>query len=601
MPGEPKKIGRYEVSRVLGHGAMGVVYLAFDPLLKRPLAIKTVREFGSDPEASLLRFQREAEISARLSHPNIVTVHDVGLDPETGPFLAMEFIDGVPLADLIQQGIPTESAIHLLLQGMSALQAAERAGITHRDVKPANILVSHDGRLKLMDFGIARGEGTRLTQTGQIIGTPSYTAPEALVGVEPSAVSDRYAFAVTAFQMLTSELPFECTTIAATLFRIAHEAPLFPQQMAPALRAVFEKALAKRPEDRYADLAGFMGDLIAAVDLPPETKTKLLDGMTGDSGAEVAHLIKTRAETTISFSRELPTLATPTRTNLAGTEELATEAFRTPLPSSTRPAGMPVPRVATVPHLELVRPAGPKHRPAWVWWAAGGLVAAGLLGAGAMRSRYFLLDIASTPAGARVLLGGKEIGRTDLLRARIPRGGGTLRLELDGYEPQELPVRDGSAPVRLVLARPQYTVRVVTSPPGAEAWLNGVDQGTTPIQELKVPADGRQELVLRLRDRQDWAQVLDRDTPLPEPIRLVPRLAAATRPAPARPLGTLVSKPAVPAVRPAENRPPTEPRAPSESRTPVATHPPGEVRAPSAQPTEVKAPPAPPGSEKGRH
>jgi serine/threonine protein kinase len=232
MPGEPRKIGRYEVNRVLGHGAMGVVYLAFDPLLKRPLAIKTVRESGSE-DGSLLRFQREAEISARLSHPNIVTIHDVGQDPEVGPFLAMEYIDGLPLSDLIQQGIPTESAVRLLLQGMSALQAAEHAGITHRDVKPANILVSHDGRLKLMDFGIARGEGTRLTQTGQIMGTPSYTSPEALAGVDPSSVSDRYAFAVTAFQMLTGELPFECSTIAATLFRIAHDPPLFPESMGP--------------------------------------------------------------------------------------------------------------------------------------------------------------------------------------------------------------------------------------------------------------------------------------------------------------------------------------------------------------------------------
>jgi serine/threonine-protein kinase len=599
MPGEPKKIGRYEVSRVLGHGAMGVVYLAFDPLLKRPLAIKTVREFGSDPEASLLRFQREAEISARLSHPNIVTVHDVGQDPEAGPFLAMEFIDGMPLSDLIQQGIPTESVIRLLLQGMSALQAAERAGITHRDVKPANILVSHDGRLKLMDFGIARGEGTRLTQTGQIMGTPSYTAPEALGGTEPSSVSDRYAFAVTAFQMLTRELPFECPTIAATLFRIAHEAPLFPESMAPALRAVFQKALAKCPEDRYADLAGFMGDLIAAVDLPLETRAKLLDGMAGDSGAEVAHLIKTRAETTISFSRELPTLATPTRPNPIGTEELATEAFRTPLPRATRPTAMPGKGVATVPHLELVRPDVPKRRTAWVWWAAAGLLAAGLLGSGALRSRYFLMDIASSPAGARVLLGGREIGHTDLLRARIPREGGTLRLELEGYEPQELPVRDGSGPVRLVLARPQYTVRVVTSPPGAEAWLNGVAQGTTPIQGLKVPADGRQELVLRLRDRRDWTRVLDRNTPLPDPIRLEPRLAAGTLPASTRPPATLApsSPPAAP-VRPVENRVPIEPRAPGESRAPAATRAPSEVRAPSSPPAEMKVQPV---SERGRH
>ena len=310
MPGEPKAIGRYEVKRVLGHGAMGIVFLAFDPLLKRPLAIKTVRDAGADQESTLLRFQREAQISARLNHPNIVTVHDVGQDAEAGPFLAMEFIDGLPLSELIQQGIPTETAMHLLLQGMSALQAAEQAGITHRDVKPANILVSHDGRLKLTDFGIARSEGTRLTQTGQIMGTPSYTAPEALMGTEPSGVSDRYAFAVTAFQMLTGALPFECATIAATLFRIVHEPPLFPDTMSPGLRAVFEKALSKDPAGRHPDLAGFMRELIAAVDLSDDSRAKFLAILAADSGAEVAQLIQSHTQA-IAVNRDLETQATP--------------------------------------------------------------------------------------------------------------------------------------------------------------------------------------------------------------------------------------------------------------------------------------------------
>jgi len=385
----------------------------------------------------------------------------------------MEYIDGLPLSDLIQQGIPTESAVRLLLQGMSALQAAEHAGITHRDVKPANILVSHDGRLKLMDFGIARGEGSRLTQTGQIMGTPSYTSPEALAGVDPSSVSDRYAFAVTAFQMLTGELPFECSTIAATLFRIAHDPPRHRGQIGGQVIAG-PPAEMRREVRRPVLHAGFI-----AVDLPAESRAKLLDGMAGDAAAEVAHLIKAHHETA-SFDRDAPTQATPgpMRATPRGTDELATVA--TPRPQRQR--------VATVPHLELIRPAAPKRRPAWPWWAAAVVLAAGLLGAGTLlRPRYFLLDVASAPSGARVLLGGKEIGHTDLVQARIPRAGGTLRLELEGYEPQELAVREGSGPLHLVLARPHYTVRVVTDPPGAEAWLNGVDQGSTPIQELQVP------------------------------------------------------------------------------------------------------------------
>ena len=561
MPGEPRRIGRYEVRRVIGQGAMGMVYLAFDPLLKRPLAIKVVREFGADLESTLLRFQREAEISARLNHPNIVTVHDVGQDPEAGPYLAMEFVDGLSLAELIQQGIPTESVIHLLLQGMVALQAAERAGITHRDVKPANILVSHEGLLKLMDFGIARGEGTRLTQAGQIVGTPSYTAPEVLMGAEPSCVTDRYAFAVTAFQMLTGVLPFECPTIAATLFRIVHEPPLFPEGMGAAERAVLEKALAKNPADRFPDLPEFLRHLIAAVELPDSARARFLGAMAGDSGAEVAHLFRAHAQETDGPNRDLQTQATPRPAPahpIMLEPEAATEAFRTPRPGATRPGGgdslrpLPAPfpeepgavaaQAPEPPEPAQERPpparkaAAPgQRRPAWPWWAAA-FLAAGLLGGGGAwwsRTRSFPLEITSSPEGAKVLLEGRELGRTHLAQARIPRNGGTLRIELEGYEPRELAVRKGDGPVHVVLVRPAFTVQVQTDPPGAEAFLNGTARGTTPIRELQVPGDGRQELVLRLKDHEEWSQVLAREAPLPGIIKLEPHPAPVrVRPSP---------------------------------------------------------------------
>lgn len=356
MPGEPHRIGRYEVKRELGHGAMGVVYLAFDPLLKRLLAIKTVREFGPDAESTLVRFQREAEISARLNHPNIVTVHDVGEDPLAGPFLAMEFVDGLPLSDLIRQGLPPESTLDLLLQGASALQAAERAGIVHRDVKPANILVSHDGRLKLMDFGIARGEDARLTQTGQIMGTPSYTAPEALAGAEPSSVTDHYAFAVTAFQMLSGLLPFECATIAATLFRIVHDPPLFPDSMPAPQRRVFERALAKEPGDRYPTLTAFMRDLVIALALPADLQARFLADLADGSGVELAHLVQSHVEEAATLSR-MATQPTFLPDRPMDTRELATEALRTPWPDAgvPRPSGVPGP-------LRAARPA-PASRP----------------------------------------------------------------------------------------------------------------------------------------------------------------------------------------------------------------------------------------------
>jgi hypothetical protein len=448
-----------------------------------------------------------------------------------------------------------------------------------------------------MDFGIARGEDARLTQTGQIFGTPSYTAPEALGGTEPSGVSDRYAFAVTAFQMLTGELPFECPTIAGTLFRIAHEPPLYPDSMSPPVREVFEKALAKHPGDRYPDLASFIRDLIAALDLPAEAKAKFLGGMAGAAGAEVTHRIMASAEATATFNREYPTQATPARPFPGGTDELATEAFRTPKPGTILIPGNrtePTQVTAQVPLPEQTAqvPAPPARRLGWPsWLAAALLLAVGILGGGAaweVHTRPFHMDILSTPPGASIFLDGKEIGRTDLVRAEIPRAGGTLRLELDGYDPLELKIHKGDGPVRAVLTRPPFTVRVVTYPPGAEAFLNGVAQGVTPISQLQVPGTGRQELVLRLRDRQDWSQVLDPDLPLPAIISLEPRPAGAR-------IRTNASIP--PAAAPApEGRPAATatpgPRVelPPVRKTETAPAPKVEVRTPGRQ---QPTPPAP--------
>lgn len=279
MPLDPEKIGRYEVQCVLGRGAMGVVYLALDPLLKRSVAIKTMRDNGEDISNTMERFKREAEISAKLNHPNIITVFDVGVDKEMGPFLAMEYIQGASLAHLIKENLPMDVGLRLLLQGTAALQAAERAGIIHRDIKPENMLVSLEGRFKLMDFGIARGDQSRLTAAGMVFGTPSYTAPELLVGGDPSPATDRYAFAVTAFEVFTGSLPYQGTSVGTTLYRIVHEAPKMPETLHPKLQEVFLRALAKDPNQRYRDLPSFMWALISAAPIASDQKAKLLDSL----------------------------------------------------------------------------------------------------------------------------------------------------------------------------------------------------------------------------------------------------------------------------------------------------------------------------------
>ncbi len=285
MP-NPKNIGRYEIQQVLGHGAMGVVYLAKDPILQRPVAIKAMRELtqGDDQQITRERFRREAEISARLNHPNIITVFDVGEDPQIGPYMAMEYVNGRSLAQLIRDGLPLEPGLQLLMQGLGAVSAAADAGITHRDIKPENILVSQDGRFKLMDFGIARRAESRLTQAGMVFGTPSYTAPELLVGGEATPSTDRYAFAVTAFEVVTGTVPYHGASIGTMLYKIVHEPPIMPEGMDPRLQQVFARAFSKKPEERHPDLRSFMIELIQALALPEEARSRFLGQLEDERG-----------------------------------------------------------------------------------------------------------------------------------------------------------------------------------------------------------------------------------------------------------------------------------------------------------------------------
>ena len=283
MSTDPTSIGRYQVLSLLGRGGMGAVYLVEDPKLKRQLVIKIVHEGGRHYAHAMERFQREAEISARLNHPNIITVHDVGEDPEHGPFIAMEYVKGTSLAALIhQQSSPPEALLYVLTQASRGLMAAAMAGIAHRDVKPENILVGNDGRVKLTDFGVARSsESQHLTTVGGIIGTPSYFAPELLQDAEASPVTDCYALAVTAFEAFTGTLPFMGDSVASTLLRIVNEPPAIPSGMDPRVKAVFLRAFAKRPHDRFPDVYDFMGSLVDASSVSESTKSKLHASMEG--------------------------------------------------------------------------------------------------------------------------------------------------------------------------------------------------------------------------------------------------------------------------------------------------------------------------------
>ncbi len=276
MAQDPTTIGRYKVLRKLGGGGMGVVYLAEDALLKRQVAIKLVRGSFAEHEHAMLRFQREAEVSARLNHPNVIVVYDVGEEPGFGPFIAMEFVAGSDVDQMIRDArLDDEGRIQVLIQGMRALEAAHKAGIVHRDIKPANLLVSADGRVKLLDFGIARGDESTLTATGMFLGTPGFMAPEQIKGDEASPATDRYSFFVLALELFTGRRPFRADSTPALLYKIVNDPPDFGDALAEPLRSVFVRALAKDPAARFPDLPSFVAALIEAARLDPQRRSAL--------------------------------------------------------------------------------------------------------------------------------------------------------------------------------------------------------------------------------------------------------------------------------------------------------------------------------------
>ncbi|WP_168991495.1 serine/threonine-protein kinase [Paraburkholderia sp. UYCP14C] len=264
----PAQIGKYRIDRVLGTGAMGVVYLAFDPHLERPVALKTVRRellASEDRSGDMLqRFRNEARAAGRLAHPNIVTVHDFGEDGDTA-YIVMEYVAGHGLDTLLVPGhpLPLSEAFHWLAQLLAALAYAHEAGVVHRDIKPANLLVTAAGLLKVADFGVAR-VGSAATSSGWMIGTPSYMSPEQFEGASVDARADLFSAGVVLYRMLTGRQPFVGSP-ATIRQKVIKDTPARPSEIVsvlpPALDAMVARALARRPEDRFDSAAQWLASL----------------------------------------------------------------------------------------------------------------------------------------------------------------------------------------------------------------------------------------------------------------------------------------------------------------------------------------------------
>lgn len=484
----PERFGRYEVQSLIGEGAMGRVYRAFDPLAHRVVAIKTLKSEYLTSETRdeyLRRFRREAQAAGGLSHSHIITVFDVGED-----FFVMELLEGATLQAILRERgrIELADALHVLGPVADALDYAHRNGVIHRDIKPGNIIVLPDGRPKIMDFGVAHLASTVMTASGQFLGSPSYMAPEQITKSEVSPRTDLFSLAVLTYEILTGHKPFEGDSITAIIYKVVHEEPRPPRAWNDDLPApyddVFRRALDKDPEKRFASAQAF----VAALEL------KEIDATLGPAPA-APHVFDIR---------NLPSLPEAVETYDLKAEEVA----------RTMSAGAPSPPEP--------RPSEP--RPKATPWRLRALVAvllAVMAAAVALRrgpeappetSPPAMLRIQTEPPGAAVLLDGSEVGVSPIAVRSVASGTHTVRVTREGFAPAQLSFAMVAgvtmAPLRFLLQPTSATLRLGSDPAEAAVQVDGRSVGATPLDGLLLDP-GSHEVRVEVKGFRPWSRRIE--------------------------------------------------------------------------------------------
>jgi len=285
-PDHPVRLGRYEILRAVGKGAMGVVYEGRDPSIGRRVAIKTCRPDvlkTSIREELLQRFDRELRTAGNVQHPNVITIYDVG-EHEGYPYIAMEFVEGCDLRDVLEtrHDYAISALVEMAAKLCEGLHAAHEHGIVHRDVKPANVLIAKNGAVKIADFGIAKIPDSDLTLDGAIVGTPQYMSPEQFLGNPLDGRADLFAVGIILYELLTGVKPFPGETLSTVMHQVLKKEPARPSELNPSLPEplvqVVMKALSKRAGDRYVDGAAMARALRESI--VSEPRQEVLEGST---------------------------------------------------------------------------------------------------------------------------------------------------------------------------------------------------------------------------------------------------------------------------------------------------------------------------------
>ncbi|MFJ2263563.1 protein kinase [Streptomyces sp. NPDC087844] len=303
--------GRYQLRDLLGEGGMASVHLAYDSVLDRQVAIKTLHTDLGREQAFRERFRREAQSVAKLTHTNIVSVFDTGedtqLDGGSGaptPYIVMEYVEGRPLGSVLDQDVaqygamPVDKALKITADVLAALEISHEMGLVHRDIKPGNVMMTKRGVVKVMDFGIARAMQsgvTSMTQTGMVVGTPQYLSPEQALGRGVDARSDLYSVGIMLFQLVTGRLPFEADSPLAIAYAHVQEAPVAAssvnRSLPPAVDALIARALKKNPNERFVNAESMRDECLRVAQSVQAVPPSIVPGAQTSSGAGVGSAV----------------------------------------------------------------------------------------------------------------------------------------------------------------------------------------------------------------------------------------------------------------------------------------------------------------------
>jgi serine/threonine-protein kinase len=546
----PTSIGRYQITGTLGFGAMGAVYRAFDPIIKRELAIKTIR-LDVPPQSPQYatfkeRFYQEVRISGNLSHPNIVTLFDVG-EEKNVPFLTMEYVEGRALSDLLDEGVrfEPERVLAVASQVASALDYAHSKGVVHRDIKPSNLIVQVGDKVKVTDFGIAKLVDEGITQTGALLGTPSYMSPEQAMGEPLDGRSDIFSLGVCCFEMLSGEQPFPGNNVTSILYRLVHVDPIEPAELEMRgvvprrWREVFHRVLAKKPDGRFQKAGDFVhglesclgtffsgiGDETTAAVATPHESTVTLEAPRPED-------LSASAETSAEPEPEgqPDTVVLPSGVEGPSSVDSATVRMEAPgtAPGDSETVALSTEAAADSATVVLPTDEGPGEvgttaaPPAGTSEAPGPTVVLESLPPEALPPEAATMPPppvdAGPPGPGRPLPAGWLLGGAAGLFAIAVAVVGWMLWTRGGGVGPSAEATPTASPTAVASATPTTgTVLVESEPPGAQVTLDGEDRGQTPL-ELAEVAFGDHEVGLALKgyEEQSLDVSLSAETPTAE-------------------------------------------------------------------------------------